>query len=115
MESTIAVVVLSLGAIGEYINDKRPNTPSRTAPLSFIARLVTGGASGACLCVSAGRSLALGGFMGALGAVIGTLGGYLARTRLVKALNVRDVFVAIPEDLIAIAVGFLTISLAFTR
>jgi uncharacterized membrane protein len=115
MGSTIAVIVFSLGAIGEYVNDKLPKTPSRTAPLGFVARIVTGALSGACLCASARRPLLAGALMGALGAVIGTLGGYQARTRLVKALNVKDLFVAIPEDLIAIGPGFLTVSLAFTR
>jgi uncharacterized membrane protein len=40
-----------------------------------------------------------------LGAVIGTLGGYQVRKNLVKALNVKDIFVAIPEDLIAIGLA----------
>ena len=37
------------------------------------------------------------------GAVVGTFGGYQVRTRLVRALKVKDIFVAIPEDLVAVA------------
>src|SRR5262245_16363624 len=56
MGSDVAVAIFSLGAIAEYVNDKLPKTPSRTAPLGLIARIVMGGLSGACLCASAGQS-----------------------------------------------------------
>ena len=39
--------IFSVLAIGELISDKLPNTPSRKAPPGFIARIVTGGLSGA--------------------------------------------------------------------
>src|SRR5262245_26905924 len=92
MGSTPAVAIFTLAALGEYVNDKPPNTPSRKAPPSFIARLVMGGLAGACLCASSGQSWIIGGLLGALGAVIGTLGGYQARTSLVKALNTKDLY-----------------------
>src|SRR5258705_13310702 len=41
--------ILTLLAIGELINDKLPKTPSRKEPVPFIARIVTGGLSGATL------------------------------------------------------------------
>jgi uncharacterized membrane protein len=41
--------------------------------------------------------------------VMGTLGGYQARKGLVKALAVKDILVAIPEDLIAIGVAYLIV------
>ncbi|MGH9431639.1 MAG: hypothetical protein ACRD3T_08860 [Terriglobia bacterium] len=63
--------------------------------------------SGACFCASAQASLLAGALVGALGAVMGTLGGYQARTRLVSGLKVRDVFVAVPKDLVAIGFAFL--------
>jgi len=111
MGTTVAVVVFSLGAVGEYVNDKLPKMPSRTAPPSFIARIVMGGLSGACICASAQASLIAGALLGAVGAVIGTLGGYQARRRLVQALRVKDLFVAIPEDLVAIGFAFLVVCL----
>ena len=58
--------------------------------------------SGACLCAGAGQSLLAGALLGAVGGALGALGGYQARTRLVRALRVKDAFVAIPEDLVAI-------------
>src|ERR1700681_3515848 len=41
--------ILSVAAIGELINDKLPKTPSRKAPPSFVARIVSGALCGAAL------------------------------------------------------------------
>jgi uncharacterized membrane protein len=110
MGSTVAVAILSLAAIGEYVNDVLPKTPSRTKPGPLVARIVTGGLSGACLCASANQSLIVGAVLGAAGGVIGAFAGYQARTRLVSSLNVRDIVIAIPEDLVAIAIGYCLVS-----
>jgi uncharacterized membrane protein len=110
MGSAIAVAIFSLGVAGEDINDKLPKTPSRTAPPSFIIRVLMGAFCGVCVCASAGKFLIAGGFLGATGAVIGTLGGYQLRTRLVKASGLFDLYVAFPVDLIALALGFLLLS-----
>jgi uncharacterized membrane protein len=110
MGSIVTVAIFSLAAIGEYVNDKLPKTPSRTAPPSVIARMVMGGLSGACLCAASSQSLLLGVLLGAIGALIGTFGGYQVRTRLVRALHVKDIFVALPEDLIAISLAYLLVS-----
>src|SRR5690242_17038660 len=93
--------VLSVLAIGELISDKLPKTPSRKAPPGFIARIVTGGLSGAAL-GAAGQMLAGGLIAGVAGAVIGTLGGYEMRVRLVKATGGKDLPIALLEDAIAI-------------
>jgi len=93
--------ILTLLAIGELINDKLPKTPSRKAPGSFGARIVTGALSGAALGASGG-SLAGGLVLGALGVVAGTLGGYEARTRLVRATGGKDLPIALLEDAIAV-------------
>jgi uncharacterized membrane protein len=93
--------ILTLLAIGELINDKLPKTPSRKAPGSFGARIVTGAFSGAALGASSG-SLKGGLVMGALGAVAGTLGGYEARTRLVRATGGKDLPIALLEDAVAV-------------
>jgi uncharacterized membrane protein len=110
MGSTIAVAIFTVLALVEYVTDQLPKTPPRTAPPGLIARLVTGALSGACLALSGGASLLAGVVLGAIGAVIGAFGGYKARTGLVRALNVKDIFIAIPEDLVAIGLGFLIVS-----
>jgi uncharacterized membrane protein len=106
MASPVAVGIFTLAAIGELINDQLPKTPARTVPPQFIARIVMGALSAACLYLSAGSSALMGALLGAVGAVIGTLGGYHARRGLVKSLNVKDILVAIPEDLIAIGLAY---------
>jgi uncharacterized membrane protein len=40
--SSATSYILTLLAIGELIADKLPKTPSRKAPMGFVARLITG-------------------------------------------------------------------------
>jgi uncharacterized membrane protein len=105
-----AVIILSLLAVGELIVDKLPNTPNRTAPLGLIARIVTGGLTGACVSVGGGRSALAGAGLGVIGGVVGCFGGYHARARLVKSLRQPDFNVAVVEDLVAIAGSLFIVS-----
>jgi len=99
----------TLLALGELAADKLPLTPNRTALGPFLGRILTGGVSGAALAAGSGHSLALGGFLGSVGAVVGTLGGFRARTRLVKALGARDWIVALAEDAVTVAAAALIV------
>jgi len=101
--SAPAVAIFTVLAILELVADKLPNTPSRTAPPGLIARIVTGGLTGACVAAGAAQRPVIGGVLGALGGVVGCFGGYQARTRLVRAFGTRDTNVALVEDLAAIA------------
>ncbi len=105
-----AVIVLSLFALGELVADKLPKTPSRTAPVGLIARIVTGGLSGACLAAAGGAAALTGALLGAAGGVVGCFGGYQARTRLVKALGTPDYVIALLEDLVAIGGSLWVVS-----
>ena len=93
--------ILTVLAVGELVNDKLPRTPSRKAPAPFVARLVTGALCGAAL-GAAGHALLGGLVAGALGAVVGTLGGFEFRGRLVSAFGGNDLPVALLEDAVAI-------------
>jgi uncharacterized membrane protein len=110
MGSILTVVILSLAALAEYVADKLPTTPSRTKPGPLIGRIVLGGLSGACLSVSAQQSWLPGAVMGGIGAVIGAFAGYEIRSRLVSGLRVKDIAIAIPEDLVAIVLAYLVVS-----
>lgn len=110
MSSEAARDLLTAFALLELVGDKLPKTPSRKAPGPFAARVILGAFSGAVLGASARRSPAAGLLFGVLGAAAGTLGGYEARTRSVKALNVPDAVVAVLEDSVAIGGGLLTVS-----
>jgi uncharacterized membrane protein len=102
--------VLTALMLGELVADKLPRTPSRTQPGPFIGRILTGGLSGAGLATGAGLSLLAGIVAGALGAVAGTLGGYRARTGLVRALGCPDYVVALVEDVVAVGGALLMVS-----
>ncbi len=110
MGSTVTLVILTVLAIVELVADKLPSTPSRTKGPGLIARIVLGALSGACLAVAGAQSLVLGAVLGVIGALAGTFGGYQARTRLVKALKVPDLVIALLEDAVAIGGGLLIVS-----
>lgn len=107
--SSAAPYIFSLLAIGELIADKLPMTPSRKAPPGFITRLVTGAFSGYALLLGIGQPAMIGAILGCVGAVVGTLGGYEARTRLVRALGVPDIVIALAEDAVAIITGLFVL------
>jgi len=102
--------VLTGLALGELIADKLPTTRSRKLPGPFGARIVLGALSGAALAIGHGQSWALGAGAGGLGGIVGTLGGYAARTRLVRALKVPDFVIALLEDLVAVGGGLFLVS-----
>jgi uncharacterized membrane protein len=102
--------ILTVLAIGEIINDKLPKTPSRKAPVPFLARIVTGALSGAAVGTAA-EALTGGLIAGIVGAVLGTLGGYEFRARLVKAIGGKDLPIALVEDAIAVGLAIWAIAL----
>jgi len=110
MASTAAVAIFTLLALVELVADKLPSTPSRTKPVGLIARIVLGGLSGASVAVSGAESIVLGAVLGAVGGVAGAFAGYQARTRLVKALEVPDLVIALLEDSVAISGGLFIVS-----
>jgi uncharacterized membrane protein len=103
-----AVIILSVLALTEIVMDKLPNTPNRTAPLGLIARIVTGGFAGACVSLGGGQSALIGAGLGVIGAIVGCFGGYHVRARLAKSLP--DFYVALVEDLVAIAGSLFIVS-----
>jgi uncharacterized membrane protein len=105
-----SVVILTVLAVAELVADKLPKTPSRTSPPGLIARIVTGGLTGACVAAGGGQGLFIGAVLGAVGGVVGCFGGYQARTGLVKALGTPDIYVALLEDLVAVAGGLWVVS-----
>ncbi len=97
--------IFTVLALGELVGDQLPSTPSRTVPMQFGARLLSGALCGAA--IGASRGVLLGGLLaGIAGAVIGTLGGHAFRMRLASLFK-KDPPAAFIEDAIAIGGAWL--------
>jgi len=94
-------------AIGELITDQLPSTPSRTVPVQFITRVLSGALTGGAVGVVTGP-LWIGAIIGAVGAVIGTLGGRAARAKIATAFG-KDRPAALIEDAVAIGGAVLIV------
>jgi len=110
MGSIPAVAIFTLAAVAELVNDKLPKTPPRTAPPSFIARIVMGGLAAATLSVGGGASWLVGAVLGVIGAVVGTYAGYHIRKAIVAGLHSPDFVIALIEDVVAIGGGLFLAS-----
>jgi uncharacterized membrane protein len=109
MASPIAVGIFSVLGVAELIADVLPKTPARTAPASLAVRVITGGLCGATVSAANGGAASIGVVLGIAGAMIGAYAGYYTRRGLVSRLNVRDIFIAIPEDVVAIGLAYLIV------
>jgi uncharacterized membrane protein len=109
----ITVTVLTILLVVELVTDQLPTTPPRTVTPQFAARIVTGAFAGAV--IGAGFHYTFSSIgAGVIGAVLGTLGGYQARRRLVEANGGHDLPVALTEDVIAVLGGFAIVALVTT-
>jgi uncharacterized membrane protein len=97
--------ILTALALGELVTDQLPTTPSRTVPVQFGTRILSGALSGGAIGAASGQ-LVVGAIGGAIGAVIGTLGGRAFRARLAASFG-RDRPAALIEDAVAIGGAFL--------
>ncbi|HEY6804817.1 MAG TPA: DUF4126 family protein [Pyrinomonadaceae bacterium] len=105
-----AVIVFTLGALGELVFDKLPSTPSRTQLLGLVGRSVFGGLAGGAVAGAGTQSIVFGIVAGVAGAIVGAFAGYEVRKRLVRALKVPDLVIALLEDAVAIGGGLLIVS-----
>ncbi|HEX5041399.1 MAG TPA: DUF4126 family protein [Candidatus Polarisedimenticolaceae bacterium] len=97
--------IFTVLALVELVTDQLPTTASRTVPVQFGARIVSGALCGVAIAASGARPV--GGLLaGATGAVAGTLGGRAVRARLAAAFR-SDRPAAFLEDALAIGGAFL--------
>jgi uncharacterized membrane protein len=101
LDSAVAPWILTAAAIAELVADQLASTPSRRTPVQFVARIVSGAVCGAAVMMAA-HSWPIGAAAGAIGAVLGTLGGSNFRSRLARVFR-RDRAAAFLEDAVAIA------------
>ncbi len=99
-------------ALAEFVADKLPKTPNRTAPGLLLVRVVIGGLVGAIVAVGLEGSDIEGIILGVGGALIGAFAGFLIRRELANRFG-KDWPVALIEDASAImgaifAMGVIT-------
>jgi uncharacterized membrane protein len=94
-----------LAAVGEFVGDKLSITPDRTTPPALAGRLGCGALAGAITCRAVGHSPAIGGALGATGALIGTFAGYTYRVRVARSTGMPDLPLALVEDATAVVVA----------
>ncbi|MBO9710717.1 MAG: DUF4126 domain-containing protein [Caulobacter sp.] len=104
---SVAPWVFTALAALELVADQLPKTPSRKVPMQFGARIIAGAFCGAAIGF-AGHAWVGGAVAGALGAVLGTLGGAEARGRLAQAFG-KDTPAALLEDAVAIGGAALVV------
>jgi uncharacterized membrane protein len=103
--SLVSVIIFSLMALGEYVGDKLPTTPSRTAPMGLIGRSLFGAFVGFLLAQPLVLKPWAAVLVGIVGALLGTYVGWFLRTRVVAALKCPDWPVAVAEDVITIGLS----------
>jgi len=98
----VVAILFTLCALGEYVGDKLPRTPNRTAPVPLTSRIVFGGLVGS-IAATAMRGPGLEGVvLGAVGAALGAFAGFMIRRDLVERLGCADWLVGVAEDLFAV-------------
>lgn len=105
---TIATWTFTALAVLELVGDQLPKTPSRKVPVAFGTRILSGAFCGAAVCIASDAWIA-GAVLGAIGAVVGTLGGADVRGRLAKAFG-RDLPAGLLEDVVAVGGAALVVS-----
>ncbi|HVG26494.1 MAG TPA: hypothetical protein VM865_02725 [Acidobacteriaceae bacterium] len=104
----VSAIIFTACALGEYVADTLPKTPSRTAPGPAIVRLIIGGLIGALVATAIYEPVAGGIILGSLGALIGTWGGYWMRMTAARMFG-RDLPAAILESLSALVLAVVAI------
>ena len=103
----ITPIVFSVLALGEFIGDKLPTTPNRTAAVPLIGRIMFGGLCGALAATALAGPWIEGALLGGVSAVAGAFLGYHLRHYLVANKGFKDLYVALAEDGMTILLAVL--------
>jgi len=98
----VTAVIFTVLALGEYVVDKLPKTPNRTAPAPLLGRIMMGGLVGAIVAAGLDGSEVEGVILAVGGALVGAFGGFLIRREIVLRSGGNDWPVALVEDASAV-------------
>jgi uncharacterized membrane protein len=101
-------IVLAVAAVGEYVADILPNTPSRTGAFGLLARSLSGAFVGWTIATMHGGSGFFGAIAGIVGALIGAYAGLAARLAAISRIGGYPA--AIVEDAVAIGLAALIVT-----
>lgn len=111
LQKPAIATTFKLMAAGEFVADKLPNTPNRTAPAGLIGRAATGALVGATWYkATAGRAWS-GALVGSLGAVAATYLSLLLRKGVSEKTNTPIALVGVGEDALVWSGGAALLSL----
>ena len=108
---TVTVVIFTLLTLGEYVGDKLPRTPDRTAVFPLISRICFGGLVGAIIAAALVGSVPEGVLLGATAAALGAFVGLHIRRWAVERTGWPDWRVATIEDSVAILGAIVALSI----
>lgn len=98
----IVAILFTLLALGEYVGDKLPRTPNRTAPGPLLARIVFAAVGGSICAAVMHRPVIESILLAVCGAVAGAFAGFILRRDIVRKLGCPDWPIAVVEDISAI-------------
>ena len=104
---------LALAAAGEYVGDKMPFAPDRTAVFPLVGRLGSGALVGAAVAVARRESPWLGAAVGAGAAGAAAFAMLRVRLAVPRALGLPDLPVALAEDALALSLALAAARAAF--
>ena len=107
----ISAILFTVLALGELVGDKLPSTPNRTALLPLLARIAFGGLCGALAATALHGPWIEGAILAALAALAGTFVGFHLRRYLVATMGLKDLHVALAEDVLVIALSVFAMGL----
>ena len=98
----VVVILFTACALGEYFVDTLPKTPRRTELGPALGRVFIGALVGSMAAKATNEPVAGGVVFGAIGAIIGTWGGFFVRMTVARIFR-RDLPAALLESISAIA------------
>ena len=104
----VSPLVFTILALGEYIGDTLPRTPSRTEPLLIAGRVAFGILDGLIIAAATNEPKAGGVVFGLVGALIGTFFGLRLRLLAAKLLH-ADLPAALLESASAAVLAYVAV------